>query len=295
MPEDKNANNEQVLDDEIEIVEDSDNDEGFGFGGDPDEDADNSFLNDSDEDDFNEEDDDSDDVDDAETDSDNDETDDDSDDSNAQDDKDKRIAELERELAETKAKSAEKYSKLENQSKDTLKKLGIEVDGDVGEALEKAAAETEGKTLEEYRKEKADNEAVEKAKNLLAQQKFEKIAAEDLSTLKKSYPDLLNVAKIRDCFDSFDDFATFGRLRDAGIDVKTAYLAVNGDKVSAKQTAAAQQKAANSGKQHLNSVAPVNAPEDSKVVMSKKTLEEWRDMFPDKTDKELKELYKQTL
>ena len=40
-------------------------------------------------------------------------------------------------------------------------------------------------------------------------------------------------------FDSFADFVQFGKLRDSGVAPKTAYLAVNGDKVRTKQAAAA--------------------------------------------------------
>ena len=82
--------------------------------------------------------------------------------------------------------------------------------------------------------------------------------------------------------------------RDSGVAPKTAYLAVNGDKVRTKQAAAAQQKAASGGKEHLNSAVTKKASGDN-VVMPKEVMREWKDLFPDKTEKEIKQLYKQSL
>lgn len=186
-------------------------------------------------------------------------------------------------------------SKFRAQAKETLEKLGFKVDGDnVEEALEQAAAESDGVSLEEYRKTKDDAAEVEQARETLRRQKFETLAANDLAELKKSFPDLLETKQIKDAFTNIDEFAKFGRLRDSGIDAKTAYLAVKGDDVRAKQSAAATQKAANDGKKHITSVAPKKAAGDS-VTMPKSTLKEWREIFPNKTDKEIFQLYKKTL
>ena len=186
-------------------------------------------------------------------------------------------------------------NKFRAQTKETLEKLGIKVAGDnVEEALEQAAAESDGVSLEEYRKTKSDAAEVAQARETLRRQKFETLAANDLAELKKSFPDLLETKQIKDAFTNIDEFAKFGRLRDSGIDVKTAYLAVKGDDVRAKQSAAATQKAANDGKNHITSVAPKKAAGDS-ITMPKSTLREWRDMFPNKTDKEIIQLYKKTL
>ena len=186
-------------------------------------------------------------------------------------------------------------SKFRAQAKETLEKLGIKVDGDnVEEALEQAAAESDGVSLEEYRKTKDDAAEVEQARETLRRQKFETLAANDLAELKKSFPDLLGTKQIKDAFTNIDEFAKFGRLRDSGIDAKTAYLAVKGNDVRAKQSAAATQKAANDGKNHITSVAPKKAAGDG-ITMPKSTLKEWREMFPRKTDKEIIQLYKKTL
>ncbi len=115
-----------------------------------------------------------------------------------------------------------------------------------------------------------------------------------LKEYKKSFPDLLETKQIKDAFANIDEFAKFGRLRDSGIDAKTAYLAVKGNDVRAKQSAAATQKAVNDGKNHITSVAPKKAAGDG-ITMPKSTLKEWREMFPRKTDKEIIQLYKKTL
>lgn len=204
--------------------------------------------------------------------------------------KDAKIAELERqhEVDET------KYVKFEKQVKDTLERLGIKVDGDIGEVLDRAAAETEGKTLEEYRKEKTEKAELESAKRALARQKFEQLAANDLAELKKSFPDLLSVGSIRNCFKSMEDFIQFGKLRDSGVAPKTAYMAVNVEQVRTAQAQAAQKKVAGDGKRHITSVAPKKTS-DNNVAMPKETLLEWRDNFPELTDAEIKKLYRETL
>lgn len=204
--------------------------------------------------------------------------------------KDAKIAELERQQEA----DAVKHSQFKKQVKETLEKLGIKVDGDVQEALDMVAAESEGKTLEEYRREKDEKAEIEKAKQELARQRFEKLAASDLAEIKKSFPDALKADHIRKLFNTQEDFVKFGKLRDSGIDPKTAYMAVNGDQVRTAQAQAAQNKVASDGKRHITSVAPKKASDNS-VYMPKETLREWRDTFPELSDKEIHTLYKQTL
>ncbi len=187
-----------------------------------------------------------------------------------------------------------KRLKLEAQTKKTLEALGFKVGGSVEDALDRAAAEAEGVSLEEYRKQQREADEVASAKEQIRRQKFEELATRDLAELKKSFPDVLEKGNIRDCFDNFDDFFKFGRLRDNGIGAKEAYMAVYGDRVLAKQSQAAQQKAAGNGKGHIHSVAPKKTT-DEMVVMPQEVLKEWREIFPDKTDKEIRHLYRETL
>lgn len=275
---------------------DVDNDEGLDLDGDQDEDIDTALDDDSDEDieevDEDDELDESDETD-EETDEDDgdDDTDSDTDDAPAQpDEKDAIIEDLKRQLATERGNVAN----LKHLSKETLEKMGITVEGDVADTMERTVAESEGVSVEEYRKRRQDSLNLEQEKETAKRQAFETLAANDLSELKKSFPDLLGKGRINDCFDSFDDFVEFGRLRDAGISPKKAYLAVNGDKVRNQQAIAAQRKATSDGKKHLTSVAPKKASDDN-IVMPKETLREWRDLFPGKSDKEIRALYKQSL
>lgn len=201
-----------------------------------------------------------------------------------------KIAELERQLEVEKTKQAH----FDKRVKETLELLGVPVDGNVMETLDRISAESEGKTLEEYRKEKDEKAEIENAKQLLARQRFEQLCATDLAELKKSFPDLLSVENIRKCFDSVEDFAQFGKLRDSGVSAKNAYMAVNGDKVRTAQAQAVKNKAGSDGKRHITSVAPKKASDNS-VVMPKAMLVEWRESFPELSDAEIRALYKQTL
>lgn len=283
-----------------DIDDELDNDEGYDLDGDPDEDIDTDYDDEDDAEaddgedelDETEADENTDETDDEETDEDEGETPDEdgSADESATDDKDATIADLRRQLT---AKDGE-LANVRNLSKETLQKMGVKVDGSVEEALEKANAESEGVSLEDYRKARAATAEAQAAERQAKQQKFEELAASDLSELKKSFPDLLKKSHIADCFEKFEDFVQFGKLRDSGVAPKTAYLAVNGEKVRSKQAAAAQQKAASGSKQHLKSAVSKKAAGDD-VEMPKEALKEWRDLFPNLSDKEIKALYKQSL
>lgn len=278
---------EIIKDDDLDlddIDDELDNDEGYDLDGDPDEDIDTDI--DDEETDDAEADDGEDELDETETDENDDETDAES----ATDDKDAQIEELRKQVA---ARDAT-IDNIRNLSKETLQKMGVKVDGTVEEALEKANAESEGISVEDYRKARAATAEAQAAERQAKQQAFEALAAADLSELKKSFPDLLKQTHIKDCFDSMADFVQFGKLRDSGVEPKTAYLAVNGDKVRTKQAAAAQQKAASGGKEHLNSAVSKKASGNNTVI-PKEELQQFRDMFPNLSDKELRALYKQTL
>lgn len=276
---------------ELDDAEEVDNDDGLDLGGDQDEDV----NTDSDEEDFEVDLDEGDELDETQDQEDEEETDGEEDDEeNGEEtqvgEKDAKIAELERQNEVSKTK----YAMFEQRVKETLEKLGISVDGDVTEALDRASAETEGKTLEEYRKERDEKAELENARQTLARQRFEQLAANDLAELKKSFPDLLKMENIRKCFNSSEEFLQFGKLRDSGVDAKTAYMAVNGEKVRTAQAQAVQKKVASDGKKHITSVAPKKAS-DNTVVMPKALLLEWRDSFPELSDAEIRKLYRQTL
>lgn len=297
---------EIVKDDDLDLDDfddELDNNESYDLDGDSDEDIDTDI--DDEETDDAEADDGEDELDETDTDENNDEDDEADADGNKEGDKpndgnapeepvkDAKDAEIE-ELRKQVAERDTALSNVRNLSKETLQKMGVQVDGSVEEALEKANAESEGVSLEDYRKTRAATAEAQAAETQAKKQAFEQLAASDLSELKKSFPDLLNNKHISECFDNMTDFVQFGKLRDNGVEPKTAYLAVNGDKVRTKQAAAAQQKAASGGKQHLNSAVSKKASGDT-VFMSKETMREWKELFPHLSEKEIKELYKQSL
>ncbi len=194
------------------------------------------------------------------------------------DEKDKRIAELEKELGLYKS-----------QGKDTLSKLGVETDN-VLEGLEKLAAEADDIPLEEYKKKKAETQANEEAKKLVQKIAFEEKMKADFAEVQAFYPETKSLKSITE----IDNFVEFGRLRDLGLSPKQAYAAANADNVKKSVANAVKQKSLNDTKQHLQSAVPKGS-KDNSLVMPKSTLAEWRDLFPNKSDKEIIALYKQTI
>lgn len=196
----------------------------------------------------------------------------------AEDERDKRIAELER---ENKA--------LKSQGKETLKKLGVETD-DVLAGFEKLAAEADDISVEEYRKKRAESARDEEARQLLQRTEFEKKMKADLEELQRFYPETKKLTAIT----QVQNFAEFGKLRDMGLSPKQAYAAANADGVRDSVAAAVKQQSLNETKQHLQSAVPKKAKGDS-ITMTKSELAQWRDLFPDKSDKEIIALYKSSL
>ncbi len=192
------------------------------------------------------------------------------------DEKDERIAKLEKELAAYK-----------NQGKATLSKLGVE-SKDVLEGLEKLAAEAEDISLEEYKKKKAQTERNEEALKMLQKAEFEKKMKADLAELQAAYPETKKYTSI----DKIENFVEFGKFRDMGLSPKQAYAAANPDSVRQSVADSVKQKSLNN-KDHLKSAVPKGSKDDS-LKMPKSTLSEWRDLFPDKSDKEIIALYKQS-
>ncbi len=194
------------------------------------------------------------------------------------DEKDIRIAKLEKDLAA-----------ITKQGKATLSKLGVETD-DVLEGFEKLEAEADNVSFDEYKKNKAQTERTDEALKMLQKAEFEKKMKADLAELQIAYPE----TKKFDSIDKIENFAEFGKFRDMGLSPKQAYAAANPDSVRKSVADAVKQKSLNSTKEHLKSAVPKGSKDDS-LKISKSTLAEWRDLFPDKSDKEIIKLYKQSL
>ncbi len=198
---------------------------------------------------------------------------------NVQDEKSARILHLETELL-----------KFRSQAKETLSKLGVKSDN-VMEGLVSLAAEADGITPQEYLQKKTATEQDAKARALLQQQEFEKLAAADLAVLHASYPDTQKYKHISELPDEIRK--KFGRFRDAGLSAKEAYAAANPDGIRTQVATAVKKKSLHDSKSHLRTAVPVGSKDDG-IVMPKSEMARWRELFPDMSDKEIRSLYKST-
>ena len=197
----------------------------------------------------------------------------------AQDEKDVRIAELEARL-----------QKFESQGKETLSKLGVKSD-DVMEGLVSLAAEADGVTPQEYLQKKTSDERDAQARALLQQQEFEKLAATDLAELHAAYPETKQYKHLKELPENIK--MKFGRFREAGLSAKEAYAAANPDGIRNNVATAVKKQSLHESKSHLRTTVPKGS-KDASIVMPKSELARWRDLFPEKSDKEIISLYKNT-
>ena len=193
------------------------------------------------------------------------------------DEKDAQIESLKKELDALKAQSA-----------DTLAKLGVKSDN-VLEGLEKVAAESDDMSLDEYRKKKAESQRDDAARKLLQQTEFEKKMQSDFAEIQREFPETRGLKSLRE----IENLAKFGRFRDLGLSPKEAYAAANPDSVRKSVAAATKQQSLNETKAHLKSAVPAGSKDDG-IAISKKELKEWRDLFPNLSDKEISKLYKES-
>lgn len=188
--------------------------------------------------------------------------------------KDARIAELEAKLA-----------RITKSGKAALAKLGVKDTEDFIDGLETLAAETDGKTLDQYRKERRDTEEAEEAKAFLKKQAFENLKKADLAALHAAYPETAGL----DDVEKMENFRRFAELRDKGLSVKEAYAAANPEAM--RKSAAERGKRLAGTKAHIKSAAPKGAAGES-TDMPPREMARWREMFPGYTDKQIKELFK---
>ena len=193
------------------------------------------------------------------------------------DEKDAQIEALTKELGALKAQSA-----------DTLAKLGVKSEN-VLEGLEKVAAESDDMSLDEYRKKKAESQRDDAARKLLQQAEFEKKMLSDFAEIQREFPETRGLKSLRE----IENLAKFGRFRDLGLSPKEAYAAANPDSVRKSVAAATKQQSLNETKAHLKSAVPAGSKDDG-IAISKKELREWRDLFPNLSDKEISRLYRES-
>lgn len=177
---------------------------------------------------------------------------------------------------------------LKSQSADTLAKLGVKSEN-VLEGLEKVAAESDDMSLDDYRKKKAESQREDAARKLYQQAEFEKKMQSDFAEIQREFPETRGLKSLRE----IENLAKFGRFRDLGLSPKEAYAAANPDSVRKSVAAATKQQSLNETKAHLKSAVPAGSKDDG-IAISKKELKEWRDLFPNLSDKEIGKLYKES-
>ena len=182
----------------------------------------------------------------------------------------------------------QKYEMLAKQAKETLAKLGIKQDDAVA-GLEQLAAETDNVPLEEYKKKKLEEARQAEALALLKEKEFEKLIASDLVAIQEAYP----VAKKFNSVKEFPNFKKFGEYRDKGLSPADAFAATHTSIITEGVANSVKQQNLNN-KNHLISTVPKGAKNNA-ITMSKSTLNEWRDIFPDLSDKQIVALYKESL
>jgi hypothetical protein len=195
----------------------------------------------------------------------------------AKDSRDERIKDLERKLAD-----------LEAQSLDTLKKLGVD-STDAMDGLATLAAETDNVSKEEYirKRDEARQKAIEDAISETA--KNEKVYADDLAELQANYSTAKGYKHIKDMpKEIYDKFAHYRYL---GLPAKDAYAAANPDGI--RNDVASATKRQTDSKAHLQSSVPKGSNKTA-VKMTRSEINEWRGIFPGKSDKEIVALFRKT-
>ncbi len=175
---------------------------------------------------------------------------------------------------------------LEKQSLALLKALGVDSQ-DVLEGLEKASAELEGVSFEEYKQKKLEAETLANAKRI----QFEKKMQLDLEEIQKNYPATKSLKSVRD----MPNFEKFARARDAGFSAKEAYAAANPDLIVNHVAKAVRQRNLNDSKAHLKSAVPRNMAGEQSVLMSKEEIDLYKELFPNQTASQRKALFKQVI
>lgn len=177
------------------------------------------------------------------------------------------------------------------QIKDTLKSLGADENGGI-EELERIAAEATDTPLEEYRQKKAERLQQEEAIRIVKKQQFEEMIRADLASVHQAYPETKQYKTVFE----FPNFAEFSKYRDLGLSPEKAYIAANPQSVMTSVATATQQQTRNlaNTKTHLHSNVPVGS-KDKSITITKKQMSEYKDLFPNMSDKEIIALHKQTM
>ena len=139
--------------------------------------------------------------------------------------------------------------------------------------------------------------AVKMANLVIAEQRIEKVKAyleDQVKEVGKIDPDIKSVADIEKS-DRYPQILAY--VNNNRLSIVDAYKLVYADKLNEKKTAAVKQQTINSAKSqsHLKATESGSGSGDSLMNIPEKQLNKWREFFPEKSEKELRELYNNSL
>lgn len=176
----------------------------------------------------------------------------------------------------------DRLRKIEAQAKKTVKSLGYEGE-DALDGLSQIAAESEGKSKEEYKAAQEAEARTKAAEALLAKQEAEKILSADLAAIKAEFKGAEKFNSVAE----FPNIKKFGEMRDLGLSAVEAFRVAQPDIVAENFA----PHAVADSKSHLKSAVPKGA-RDTSITIPSGELDEYRELFPGKSDAELNALYK---
>lgn len=139
--------------------------------------------------------------------------------------------------------------------------------------------------------------AVKAANLVIAEQRIEKVKSyleEQIREVGKIDPDIRSAQDIEKS-DRYPEILNY--VNNNRLSIVDAYKLVYSDKLNAKKTEAVKQQTINNAKSqsHLKATESGAGSGDNLVNIPEKQLAQWREFFPDKSDKELRELFNNSL
>lgn len=180
------------------------------------------------------------------------------------------------------------YDEREAMIRDLLKAMGVEAEN-IDDGLAQLTADTKGVSVESYKKDLKNARQVEEAQEMYRKAMLQRMIDSDMKELHSLFPETKTVTK----FEELPNARRYAELRDMGLNPKEAYSAANPDARREAVAASVKQQAINASKSHLKSNVPIGA-KDTSVKISRGEMEMYREMFPNKSDKEILALYKKT-
>lgn len=181
------------------------------------------------------------------------------------------------EESDSEEKKDDRYDKLTGKLKETMKKLGYKTDDNPEEMLNRLEAEADGVSPAEYDRRQA----------------WQKQAQADIDAIHAAFPETAKFKSLSELPNKMK-FAHLMDNKELGLTAVEAFAATHPDIANAHVAAANRAKNLAGTKSHLSSSVPKGA-KDTSVSISRSELSEYRDMFPDLSDAEIKKLYKRAM